>query len=67
VGRSDAPALAGGGVFDLDAQGAGAEVAGSPVVPAQPPLRLKRDRNNLLDQLPTDRVADERGAEEALG
>ena len=55
--------------FDLDAERAVGllKVARSPVPGAQLPLRLKRHRHHLLDQLAADRVADELGAEEALG
>lgn len=55
--------------FDLDAERADGllQVERRPVPGAQLPLRLKRHRHHLLDQLAADRVADERGAEEALG
>ena len=55
--------------FDLDAERAVGllQVKRRPVPGAQPPLRLKRHRHHLLDQLAADRVKDERGAEEALG
>ena len=58
-----------GGLLDLDAEWAVGllQVTRSPVPGAQLPLRLKRQRHHLLDQLPADRVADERGAEEAPG
>ena len=55
--------------FDLDAERAVGllQVERRPVPGAQQPLRLKRHRHHLLDQLAADRVKDERGAEEAVG
>ena len=58
-----------GGLLDLDAERAVGllQVARSPVSAAQLPLRLKRHRHHLLDQLTANVVADERGAEEEIG
>ena len=55
--------------FDLDAERAVGllQVKRRPVPGAQLPLRLKRNRDHLLDQLAANVVADERGAEEAVG
>jgi len=69
------PALAGGGLLDLDPQrvayrlhiGHLLQIARRPVVRTQRPLRLKRLRHHLLDQLATDDIAEERGAEQAVG
>ena len=69
------PALAGGGLLDLDPRRAAywlqighlLQIARPPIVRAQRPLRLQRLRHHLLDQLATDRVAEERGAEQAVG
>ena len=53
--------------FDLDAERAVGllQVKRRPVPGAQLPLRLKRHRHHLLDQLAADRIAEERGAEQA--
>ena len=69
------PALAGGGLLDLDPQrtfhrlqvGHLPQIARPPIVRAQHPVRLQRLRHHLLDQLATNRVAEERGAEQAVG
>ena len=55
--------------FDLDAERAVGllQVKRRPVPGAQLPLRLKRHRHHLLDQFAANVVADERGAEEAVG
>ena len=55
--------------FDLDAERAVGllQAKRRPVPGAQLPLRLKRHRHHLLDQLAASVVADEREAEEALG
>ena len=68
-GEGGVPALAGGGLLDLDAERAVGplQVERRPVAGAQLPLGLKRHRHHLLDQLAADRVKDERGAEEAVG
>ena len=44
-----------------------AQIARPPVIRAQLPLRLQRLRHHLLDELATDGVAEERGAEQAVG
>ena len=63
------PALAGGGLLDLDPQWPAnlLQIARPPIAGAQRPLRLQRLRHHLLDQLTADRVAEERGAEQAVG
>ena len=63
------PALARGGLLDLDAQRPVdlGQVASSPIPRAQRPLGLERHRHHLLDPLAADRVAEERGAEQAVG
>ena len=55
--------------FDLDAERAVGlfQFKRRPVPGAHPSLGLKRHRDHLLDQFAADRVADERGAEEAVG
>ena len=44
-----------------------AEVARAPIVGAQRPAGLKRQRHHLLDPLGADRISEERGAEQAVG
>ena len=68
-GEGGMPALAGGGLLDLDAERAVDlfQVKRRPVPGAQLPLRFKRQRHHLLDQLAANVVADERSAEDALG
>ena len=53
--------MTGTGAADL------AEVARAPIVGAQRPAGLKRPRHHLLDPLAADRMAEERGAEQAMG
>ena len=43
------------------------EVVRAPIVGAQRPAGLKRRRHHLLDPLAADRIAEERGAEQAVG
>ena len=43
------------------------EVARAPIVGAQHPAGLKRLRHHLLDPPAADRIADERGADQAVG
>lgn len=63
------PALAGGGLLDLDPQRPAhlLQIARPPIVRAQGPIGLQRLRHHLLDQLAADGVAEERGAEQAVG
>ena len=57
------------GLIDLDACGAAdlPEVARAPIVGAQRPAGLKRQRHHLLDPLAADRISEEQGAEQAVG
>ena len=63
------PALPCRRLLDLDARAAAdlPEVARAPIVGAQRPAGLKRLRHHLLDPLAADRMAEERGAEQAVG
>ena len=56
-----ARAVTGTGAADLP------KVARAPIVGAQRPAGLKRQRHHLPDPLAADRISEERGAEEALG
>ena len=63
------PALARGGLLDLDAERPVelGQVAGPPIPRAQRPLGLQRHRHHLLDPLAADRVAKERCTEQSAG
>ena len=63
------PALAGGGLLDLNAERPTdlGEIESLPVPRAQRPFGLQRQRHYLLNPLAADRISEEWCAEEAVG
>ena len=61
------PALAGGGLLDLDSQRPAylLQIARPPIVREQRPLRFQRLRHHLLGLFAADGLAEEWGAEQA--